>query len=356
MHAILSLGLTEKTKLSFSSSNSSFTECVRKHEIITVSSSFLANSNCNNPAYTDCSFTQVNRTSLTTSASFTSCTWTNCQANNGGGIYLKAGNTVTLTVTKGEFYSCTSFYRGGGIYLEGIKTVTIEETLFHTCTAAAHNNAGGGGVEIVSLQGAPSIKHTTFLFCNSGNDGGGMGMWECAKWQDTGIVSCRFLGCSATPATDNDGGSLIVCYSNAAIGCSNILFANSLSGFHGGAASCLTYYSSNFNSSIPFFSFCFFKDNSAAVGNDAFLDDWIPENPFLHSYSTTFSSRAIYVINNSVWNSTSAYQNKDNWFPHGSLSLVDSKEFKISTYIQSTPNKWKSAKFSKFVLMNGNVL
>ena len=96
---------------------------------------------------------------------FISCKWISCTGNSGGGIYYqKSDSRATLTIKKGEFYLCkATVSRGGGVYVDGINTIIIEETLFHTCTAAAQYNAGGGGVEIVSLQSAPNIEQTSFL-------------------------------------------------------------------------------------------------------------------------------------------------------------------------------------------------
>ena len=313
------------SSLVFISSNSSFSKCVRKHDIVTVSPSFLANSNCALPTYTDCSFTQDNCSSLTSSASFTSCTWTKCESTYGGGIYLNVSDSrVTLIVTKGEFYSCKADrYCGGGIYAEGIGLMQVKNSVFYKCVAEATNDAGGGGIEIWKIQKPPNIETTSIIACKSGNDGGGMGIWYASVFQTKCIIECRFMKCEINHTESSDGGSLMVWQSNAAIGCSDTLFVDSHSVLHGGAASYLTYYSSNFNSSIPFFSFCYFKDNSADIANDAYLEDWIPDNPFLHSFSTTSSSKVIYVINNNVWNNPSFFQNKDDWLPLGTSSYLN---------------------------------
>ena len=42
-----------------------------------------------------------------TSFHFSSCLWRACKANYGGGIYLSSGSSVSLSIAKGEFYSCT---------------------------------------------------------------------------------------------------------------------------------------------------------------------------------------------------------------------------------------------------------
>ena len=307
-YGILCTGLTEKTKLSFMSSNSSFTECVRKHDIVTVSSSFLANSNCDGPTYLSCTFTQVNLTSLYTSATFTSCVWTNCQSQNGGGIYLNVtSSSVTLSLNQSEFYSCTSSHRGGGIFVEGIGQLQVQYSLFHACVAGAAADYGGGGIEIHD-GGRPLIQETSFLSCQSGSDGAGMGIWSSPFYHEACVLNSRFVGCHAAPfGNDNDGGSLIVWDAIAAICCSNILFVDSLSEYRGGASSYYIYSSAGHHSSIHLFIFCFFKNNVARFrpGNDVYFHNWKPDQPFLHCFSLTPTDRI--------------YPNgkDDNWLPHG---------------------------------------
>ena len=291
-------GLSKKSKLFSISSNSSFTECVRKHDIVAVSSSFIANSNCALPTYTDCSFTQVNRTSLSSSASFTSCTWTSCQANNGGGIYLKAGSSVTLSVAKSEFRSCKADpYRGGGIYVEGIGNAKTEETLFHECTCKATNDAGGVGIEMWSIQKPPTIETTNFISCESGNDGGGLGIWNAVRFQETCVKGCRFILCRGNNTSSSGGGGMIVWSSYAAIGCSACIFVSCYGAQIGGGL-CYAIASSSTFKNRPLSSFCFFKDNSSPSGNDVHFHDWKPSAPFFHCSSTTTRTPRIYPSGN----------------------------------------------------------
>ena len=121
-----------------------------------------------------------------TSFVFYSCLFRDCKANYGGGIYLKAGSTVSLTVSKGEFYSCKAApYRGGGIYVEGIGEVHIEDTLLFECIAEAQLEYGGAGIEMVSLQKPPRIESCAFISCSSGDDAGGLGIWFIPVYQET---------------------------------------------------------------------------------------------------------------------------------------------------------------------------
>ena len=147
-----------------------------------------------------------------------------------------------------------------------------------------------------------------------------MGIWSSPSFQQTCIICCSFSQCEATKADNSDGACLIVWSSNAAIGCSNTLFANSHSAFHGGAISYNIDKTVPHKKSISLFSFCFFHKNICNVGNDVYLLEWTPDIPFLHSFSTTFSSRVCYVSSSSVWNNPSAYQNKDDWLPNTSMN------------------------------------
>ena len=309
-----SSGLSYKTTTSFTSSNSSFTECVRKHYLYTQ---LISNSNYNDDSCrTDCTFDH-HHLALSTSIPnvkyvFISSKWISCSANYGGGIYLSASNTGPLSVTNGEFYSCTSSYRGGGIYIEIISKVEVTKTLFHACIAQATADYGGGGINIDTIQQFPSIECTSFISCTSGNDGGGVALWTNPQIQKTCLSDSLFIGCKGLSKVGSDGGSFILWRSDAAIGCSNTLFVDSHSEFHGGAISYYIYKTVPHQKSIPLFSFCFFHKNTCSAGNDVFLEEWTPDDPFLLSFSTTSSSRVVYVKDDTNWTNPSAYQNKDN--------------------------------------------
>ena len=265
---------------------------------------------------------------LSNSATFTSCVWRNCEAQTGGGIYLTAGSTVTLTVKKSEFDSCKANpNRGGAIYAEGIKTVTIEYSLFHQCMAVARNDYGGGAIEICNIQNPPSIEATSFILCKSGNDAGGVGIWDSPSFQKICLTDSRFVECKGLASAGSDGGCLIVWFSNAAIGCSNTLFIDSRSEQRGGGASYYIYSSADHQSSIHLFFFCFFKNNSAILtpGNDVFFYDWISENPFLHCFSSTRNNRVYYNGNVDDWLplGTSLHLNEQEGMPFCSFSPVD---------------------------------
>ena len=311
-------GLSTRAQLSFITSNSSFTDGVRKcnpqsnvisYQTETTTIIGAENHHFENTSETvnDNIYTTPGHLTLTTSASFLSCEWRNCEAQNGGGIYISTGNTLTLTVTKGLFYSCkASPNQGGGIYIKEIKTLTVVDSLFYKCIAEAHDNYGGGGIQMWNIQEPFIIETTSFISCESGNDGGGVATSIDPTWQEISISHSLFLQCKGTstnPEYISDGGSLMIGNSNAAICCSNTLFADSHSTSRGGGITCMINSHSQFIPSIPLFSFCFFKNNSAKTnpGNDIYIEGWKPTNPFLHCFSLTPTKRVYPNGNDDNW-------------------------------------------------------
>ena len=314
VYGIICSGLTAKTKLSFTSFNSSFTECVRKHTPLPLSLYDLSSNNSDSSCRDSCLFT-LNPLTLSSSATFASCVWRNCKADYGGGIYLNVSNSgVSLTVTKSEFHSCEADpYRGGGIYVEGIGSLQVRDSLFHKCSAGGFDDYGGGGIEVNTCGEYPLIEDTSFISCQSGSDGAGMGIWSPPFYHKTCLLNSRFVSCRAAPfGNDNDGASLMVWNSSALICISNSIFAHSHSEYRGGAVTQYIFNNASHSSSIHLFLFCFFKDNSAEFkpGNDVYFHDWIPSNPFLHCFSTTQEYRISY------YSSRDYHFDKDNWLPY----------------------------------------
>ena len=320
----------DKARIFLNSSNSSFTECVRKHTPFSPSLSSHSSNNSESSCRDDCLFTTTG-IELSTSATFTLCKWCQCKAEYGGGIYLSVtSSSIKLVVLKGEFHSCRATkYEGGGIYAKEIQEISVSNSLFSSCSCASEEDYGGAGIELWSIQNPLRIQETSFLLCHSANDAGGLGIWSSPPFQQTCILDCCFVGCTASPNTgNNDGGCLMIWYSNAAIGCSNTLFADSHSEGDGGAAAERIIQASNYryNTGIPLFIFCFFKNNSAKSnpGNDVFFYEWKPTEPFLHCFSTTKEKRISY------YSSGDYHFDKDSWLPQtyilvilsGTLSLL----------------------------------
>ena len=338
--------LTDKTAHSFISSNSSFTDCVRKQNAsLTKRPNDLHttfSSDCVDNSISKCftfeqfpgnqnplSSTPTRGIDLTADAfkSFTlfqfySCIWRNCEAQYGGGIYLKSGSSISLSVIKGEFYSCKANPSlGGGIYLEGIGQVDIKDSLFHQCSAVSSVDYGGGGIEMWKIQNPPNIKTVWFIFCESGNDAGGLGIWSSPFYQETCVKECHFIECKLHHPTSSGGGGMIVWYSSAAVGCSECLFSKCNSAFLGGG---FAYYITSSQALVesPLISFCFCNENTAKenCGNDAFFVEWTPHDPFLLSFSMSSSWTIAFLSSFSTISNTGTYKNRDIWLPQGTLT------------------------------------
>ena len=297
---------------------------MRKPIHSTFSSSFLSNGNCNGPSYLDCLFTQENHTAISSLATFTSCTWRNCQATDGGVIYRTGDSTVALTVEKGEFYSCTASRRGGGIYVEGIGKVSLTNTLFHECIGESSTGSAGGGTDMRNIQKPPQIEGCLFLSCKSGDDGGGLGIWNSPIYQETCVKRCIFMKCQLSNAAESGGGGIIVWSSYAAVGCSECIFSGCSSAWIGGAL-CFDISFSQTLKETPLVVFSFFNKNTAKdkCGNDAYFVEWTPDEPFLHSFSTSASFRISNISSYSSWRQSDYYQHEDNWLCLDTLSSLN---------------------------------
>ena len=189
------------------------------------------------------------------------------------------------------------------MYAEGIQTVAVQDSIFHQCIAEAGTNFGGGGIELCNIQHPFTIESTAFISCESRNDAGGISAVHCPMWTKTCFLDCSFIGCSATPAADNDAGSLLVWRCYAEISCSNILFADSRSERRGGCSSYYIYPNISHDSTVYLFLFCFFKNGSSKdnTGNDAYFYDWKPTEPFFHCFSIITPSPRIYPSGHDNW-------------------------------------------------------
>ena len=310
-YGIICSGLTKKTKLSFSSSNSSFTECVRKRTAIYNPHNYFhsgLNSNscmlstlsvigCSTP------LTELaNLRSLPKSMAFISCMWTSINAASDAGAAIKCsdGNYV-LTVEKCSFSFCSALKKGGAIHSSSIHTLDVRESSFHKCsTSTTDNDEGSGAIWIYSITQKLSITQSSFISCTSKASGGASLIQKCSSnIKGAGIINnCRFVDCNATDETP-DGGAVWVWTNSALIGLSNCLFTkcNALNTMGDGGAlrhNLNTY----FPGSYPI-SYCFFNRNTAKYGNDISFKDIEPtnSNPILrYCFSTSDPDRIGYHL------------------------------------------------------------
>ena len=111
-YGIICSGLTDKTKLSFSSSNSSFSNCVRKSKLIPPSK-LLSNK--------DLTTQQIStREGLHETSSFISCSFV-CESSFAGGTIYITGSSCSLFVSLCTFDHCSSSSEGGAIAVNAIE-------------------------------------------------------------------------------------------------------------------------------------------------------------------------------------------------------------------------------------------
>ena len=198
--SIFCKGLTEKTKLSFASSNSSFIEHMRKPLYYGFSSSSSDNA-CTSPSYEGCSFTNPNHLTPYTDTTFTSCNFTNLVSDSDGGAIFCTGNRK-LYIEECSFEECiSSSGHGGAIYVDGASSFTSKKTLFTNCNST---NMRGGAIYFTSSRSVPFLFETSFISCysrmtpdipNSNDDGGSIFLYSTLSSESLLDIfeSCRFI-------------------------------------------------------------------------------------------------------------------------------------------------------------------
>ena len=293
-YGIICSGLTDKTRLSFTSSNSSFSECVRQHPSYVFSSSSSGNS-CTSSSYDGCAFNSPTRPSLSTITTFTSCNFTGFTYSNHGGAISCTGSSTKLYINQCSFKSCVSSAgHGGAIYADRMLSFSVEWTLFFSCNSSTKQ---GGGIYFISSYCFPLVSDTTFISCyaqnspNSDNfdDGGGL-VITCSLPSSQLhyiIQSSRFLSCGCN---DFGGGGYIVLNSSRT-GCQNCLF----SGCKCSTAEGIRFSLGTADANVLLL-FCFFScSTSSNPPTDVAINyyDATFTTLIFHSFSTKSASRSV---------------------------------------------------------------
>ena len=220
----------------FTSSNSSFTECVRKDSIVLSAS----RSNINRQV----TGTVVSHQDIDLSIDsedgplyiFESCSFNNL-INSGNGGAITCTGTVSnyfkpqLAIKESSFNSCksTSGY-GGGVCVAGLSLFIVDKAYFFNCNSTTQS---GGGLTFSSSTCLPVISDTTFISCYARNyyssadyadDGGGVSIgcsFPSTKLHYI-IESCRFISCGCYDW--GAGGNIAI--SSAVLGCADSLFSS----------------------------------------------------------------------------------------------------------------------------------
>ena len=284
-----------------SSSNSSFTECVKKN----TSSFLLHNTDCASPSYEECSFTGPTHVIVTSTTSFLRCTFSTMSSDDqGAAIYSKSTALVSVTVTSCVLADCTAGMNGGAIYLSGINSLTVTGSVFQNCiTNSEESEPGGGGIYVDGLESCLYVSTSSFINCKSTvGHRGGSGFFA-SQIKSLCTYSTRFISCSST----NAGGALFFLQVSNDLLVSDSLFSNNTADVHGGAIREVN----DFISSIPHLKFSFFTANRAPDdhGNDLSIQPEITSSPFIHCFTTALSNRVAYN------SGSGSHKYDDYWLP-----------------------------------------
>ena len=197
-HGIIFSGLTEKTKLSFISSNSSFSECVRKstHSPYSSSSQSTNAPSCAASPYERCTFDSDNPIpSFSSSTVFNTSTFTGLTADDcGGAICFTSGNSLTLDQCIFNLCYTTDEFRdlngGGAILINCGSFFSAHSSTFISCSTLSFGGA------IVAEDGCQSstVSFCTFIRCSARLGGGLMTFWG----PTSALVSSHFISCTGT--------------------------------------------------------------------------------------------------------------------------------------------------------------
>ena len=318
--------VTKKTILSFSSSNTSFSGCVRNsmvsHFPLSFNSYILTD---NLELWTEEEFSDNYHKPVLSSTvgqhSFSSCTFTSLtSSDNGGAIYFSSGNSLYIESCK--FSNCRTSkpfndWHGGGAVFINCGTLSIISSIFHCCTTSTY----GGGVYAMKISTSSIVLLSSFILCDGDYGGGLMTFWKSTS----SVFSSRFLLCTVKHA----GGALYhdSDKQTSYFSLSDSLFANNSANYSGtrGGGAFEDNRSVTYNST---YSFCFFRGNNAPNGNGkdiSIQDKPITQYSIVHCLTTTTS--------HSLWNKK--YTGFENWLPFGNILNLQSQRMKYTHYSES---------------------
>ncbi|KAH7825114.1 uncharacterized protein MONOS_14633 [Monocercomonoides exilis] len=223
------------------------------------------------------------RNSTTQTQTYKNAEWNKCSAPCGGALYVHDNSSATLAVENSSFVKCSATStRGGGIFALKIGECTVKHSAFEECSCASSTNCGGAGTEISGISIQVFVDNCLFKDGWSGNDAGGLGIWESKTFNTKDcVLNCFFQNCSGHDMYTSDGGGFINWDTSDRIVARNCLFQGCYSARSGGAVSIRT---NGYNENLLWF--CFFHNNNASRGNDIYVDDNSTNSQVAFCYST----------------------------------------------------------------------
>ena len=186
--------------------------------------------------------------------------------------------------------------QGGAIDARSTDYVTISSSSFISCKSHSKSgSSGGGGVDLWYIKIHPSIRFCWFLYCSSGNDGGGAAICNSSVTTNQMVCDdCRFIKCSVPKDPNHSlspvAGGIIIWHNTQPAKSSNLLLKLNEAAFGGALGTHSTFYSLT----LIIISFCFFCTNVGVHGNDVYISSVPSQPPFLHCFSTSASGRIGY--------------------------------------------------------------
>ena len=294
------------SSLSFTSSNSSFAECVRKHSDLFHTSHNISNCEINGGTY---NLRSHNDLPAGKSYSSESCSFTLTTAyrGNGGSICLtgtSANKESTSLIIKGCIFTSCSLVRvssyscGGAVYCSNGQRVEIIDSFFDRCGDAT-NVDQAGGVDLVFVS-VPLLRDCTFSVCKSKEDAGGFGLYFCGNAVDWfPVQECRFLSCYC-----KDSSGAYEYNNNSCRVCSSCLYCSCTSEGSGGASWIYFVRKPVFNE----IAFSLYHNGGSLWGKDLFFND-AKINVISHSFTTSTGTDRVYTVEN-------INNHYPNWLPY----------------------------------------
>ncbi|KAH7821040.1 uncharacterized protein MONOS_14675 [Monocercomonoides exilis] len=244
----------------------------------------------------------TDRQSTTQTQTYKNAEWIGCNASCGGALYVHDNSSATLAVENSSFVKCNATStRGGGIFALNIGECTVKHSTFVECYCVSSGGFGGAGAEIEGMKVQVLFDNCLFKDNWSGNDGGGVGIFDSktTKTKDC-VLNCFFQNCSGHNSIDGDGGGFIYWFAVDKIVLRNCRCQGCHSDLRGGGVSIKT---DGYCGNLLWF--CFFHNNTAPYGNDINFEDNSTDSQIAFCYSTRIEGNRYY-----------AGGDKSNWLPN----------------------------------------